>query len=454
MAAELNRVGYSTQDLVTAGFDAKALRAIGAPAGELREAGLTAQQLSDVGYTAKELLIGGFSAKDLIACGFGVGELREAGFDAIELRALGFSAKELKEYGFSAGALKAAGSLVKELKELGFSEDELLEAAFTKRAVEAVDGRSVWELKENGRYEVSELREYGYIVADLRGIYTVKDMKDQGFSLEEIREGGVPNHAVQAVNGRSTAQLRRAGYPARILRKVGFQLFEIVDGGYTATELKEAQYHAVELKEMNFSAGALRGAGFTSKQLHAAQYTLSELQKGGYPWKDLVIFLKASHAELTEAGYKNLDPKHRLFLEYRYIAEDDDELIHDLSVLSPRYRGLGSPRIPDDPTSVHVGDAPLVMRAGPEMSSDKLCDVPSGTAVEVLELHRGDGEQVRARIRYFAKGWFWRGFKEGWVTSVQTDGTQLLVAPTVVPPARLPPPGFTLSMPQLGELEA
>ena len=36
---------------------------------------------------------------------------------------------------------------------------------------------------------MSELCEYGYVVADLRGIYTVKDMKDQGYSLDELLEG-------------------------------------------------------------------------------------------------------------------------------------------------------------------------------------------------------------------------------------------------------------------------
>ena len=93
--------------------------------------------------------------------------------------------------------------LVKELKELGFSADDLLEAGFSPRAVDAVDGRSVHQIKADG-YAVAELREYGFVVADLRGIYSVKDMKTDGFSLEELRQGGIPEHAVLAVDGRST----------------------------------------------------------------------------------------------------------------------------------------------------------------------------------------------------------------------------------------------------------
>ena len=94
--------------------------------------------------------------------------------------------------------------VVKELKELGFSDDDLEAAGFTRRAIEAVDGRSVQELREQGGYAVAELKEYGFMAAELRGVYTIKDMKDQGFSLEELREGGMPEHAVLAVDGRST----------------------------------------------------------------------------------------------------------------------------------------------------------------------------------------------------------------------------------------------------------
>ena len=65
---------------------------------------------------------------------------------------------------------------------------------------------------------------YGFYAADLRGIYTVKDMRDQGFSLDELREGGVPEQAVRAVDGRPTRELRKAGYLTQILRKIGFLL--------------------------------------------------------------------------------------------------------------------------------------------------------------------------------------------------------------------------------------
>lgn len=385
VAAELRKTGFSVQDLVHGGFPIAELRAVGATASELRDAYVSAKQLSEVGYSAKELLVAGFSAKELIACGFGVPALREAGFDAIQLRQLGFTSKELKAYGYGAASLKEAGSVVKELKELGFSNDELLGAGFAERAVAAVDGSTVQDLREIGNYSVTELRQYGYVVADLRGIYRVKEMKDEGFSLRELKEGGVPEHAVFAVNGRSTRALRAAKYSAQILRKIGFALYELVEGGYTATELKEARYGAEELKEVGVTAGALREAGFTSKELHAARYGLREMQEGGYLWKDLVIFLRATHADLTRAGYKDLDPKHELFLLYRSKDEvEDDVNIHDLSILSPRYH-RSSPAPATGPRIMEVTARCLKVRRSVALTSKRMCNLKEGTRVRVLD---------------------------------------------------------------------
>ena len=390
-AKELNKHGYSIEDLVVGGYDIKTLRDIGATAGELRSAGINAKALSDVGYSAKELLVAGFSAEELIACGYGVAALREAGFTAIQLRALGFTAKELKDYGYGAAALKEAGCLVKELKELEFSDEELEEAGFSRRAVEAVNGRSVRELKEVGLYEVAELREYGYLVADLRGIYTVKDIKDQGFSLDELREGGMPEHAVLAVDGRSTKELRKAEYKAAILRKIGFLLFELAEGGYTASELKVARYGAEELKEVGFTAGSLRVAGFTSKQLRAARYGLKDMYEGGFEWFDLVIFLRATHADLTKAGFAGLDPLHRLFLEYR--EKEDDEIVADVktSILSPR-NTPGAMTLAAQPRMIET-DAPLQVRSGVALTTKKLQVLPQGSKLKILEsrVWREDG---------------------------------------------------------------
>ena len=82
-------------------------------------------------------------------------------------------------------------------------------------------------------------------------------------------------------------ELRAAGYAAHVLRKVGYVLFELVEGGYTATELRAAGYDQYALKESGFTAADLRLADFTSRQLQMARYGLREMQEGGFSWKDL-----------------------------------------------------------------------------------------------------------------------------------------------------------------------
>jgi len=322
----------------------------------------------------------------------------------IELKGSGCTAAALREV-FEVREKRVRG-VAKELKLLGFSDEELLTAGFTWRAVEAVNGRrSVRELKEQEGYEVTELREHGLVVADLRGIYTVKSIKDQGFDLTELREGGMPEHAVLAVDGRPTRELREAGYTAQVLRKIGYELYELVEGTFTAAELRQAGYGVSELKEVGFTAGALRVAEFTSRQLHAARYTLREMQEGGYSWKDLVIFLRTTHAELTRAGYTELDPLHELFMLYR--EKEDEQLIHDMSILSPRYlsprytaRGqqdvVASPRagaLDRTERYVEVGSTPLKVRQGVALTSKFIGLVSQGTRLRVLDsrIWRRDG---------------------------------------------------------------
>lgn len=53
-----------------------------------------------------------------------------------------------------------------------------------------------------------------------------------------------------------------------------------------------------------------------------------------------MIFLRATYTQLTKAGFEDLDPKHELFLLYR--PKEGEELISDVSVLSPRYKQAAS----------------------------------------------------------------------------------------------------------------
>ena len=83
---------------------------------------------------------------------------------------------------------------------------------------------------------------------------------------------------------------------------------------------KDLEYTAEELRaSIGYTAAEMKGGGFSCKVLHPAGmpagYTLRE---GGFAWKELVIFLKATHTdELTDAGFEGLDAKDMLFKQYR-----------------------------------------------------------------------------------------------------------------------------------------
>ena len=54
------------------------------------------------------------------------------------------------------------------------------------------------------------------------------------------------------------------------------------------------------------------------KQLYSAGFTLRSFKDAGVPWKELVIFLRATHTELVAAGYGlELDPKDKVFRDYK-----------------------------------------------------------------------------------------------------------------------------------------
>ena len=152
-------------------------------------------------------------------------------------------------------------------------------------------------------------------------------------------------------------------YTARILRKIGYSLADLVIGRFSAGELKDAGYSAYDLRQADpkrFTAHHMHVAGFTSRELRAARYTLTELQAGGYSWAELVIFLRATYTQLVAAGFTMLDRFNLLFLQYSHRPEDERRplhgmhlQVHDVSILSPRYR-MFSPRSARTPRSARI----------------------------------------------------------------------------------------------------
>ena len=103
------------------------------------------------------------------------------------------------------------------------------------------------------------------------------------------------------------------------------------------------------------------------------------------PGRGAVIFLRATHADLTKAGYVDLDPQHELFLLYR--EKDDEEPFPDVSILSPRYGHAVGP-------SLHrtvggevrvVGATPLKVRQGVALTSKVVGVLSPGTRLRVTD---------------------------------------------------------------------
>jgi intracellular multiplication protein IcmE len=223
----------------------------------------------------------------------------------------------------SAAELRQLGCKAKLLGEVGFTAAELIKGGFHPREVEAVqtsaDGvTSVSALRAKG-YSAAELRMIGFQVAEMRsGGYTCRQVREGGFTQEELLEGGFRQRSVDATDGRPVSTLRVEGrYYAKDLAAIGFTTQEMFEGGYSTKELTEIGVGVAELKAAGASAGALREAGVAGRDLKAAGYTLRQLREGGFAWKELVIFLRSTHAELVEAGFAGLDPKDMIFKQYR-----------------------------------------------------------------------------------------------------------------------------------------
>lgn len=133
-----------------------------------------------------------------------------------------------------------------------------------------------------------------------------------------------------------------------------------------------------------------------------------------------VIFLKSTHAELIRAGYTNLDPHHKLFLQYRPERVDEDETIPDASafnatksigpcvrvfsprnnVFSPQNSPRNSPWLDVTETYLEVGtEAVLQVRRGASLTSKRAGVLRKGTKLRVLDsrVWREDGTQ-RLRV--------------------------------------------------------
>ena len=129
-------------------------------------------------FNARELKQRGFTADDLIKLGFDNYDLKTTGYNASELKFLG--AKILLELGFTIQQLKEAGYLALELKTTGVTVQQLKDAGFTVNELYKAD------------VKFTDMKQAGYTVSDFKSneMMTPTLIKSLGFNKKEALDGG------------------------------------------------------------------------------------------------------------------------------------------------------------------------------------------------------------------------------------------------------------------------
>ncbi len=282
-AIALKQGGFSTHDLLNAGFDAAAINALAQVGPEavddaaVRAAGCDPEKLKVLmakGVTAKRIHdLSGCSLEALKKAGFDAQALANAGFTPAELLAAGFTAEQLIKAGLSPTAVIAAGR----------TADCSVRSLTAARAM----GVSAATIKQTLGCSAKAMKDAGYSAVDLKNAgFTAAELKNAGFGLDALKNAGFGAKELRAA-GFSAKQLKDAGFSAEQLKAAGFDAAELKEAGFTAAQLKAAGFSAADLKKAGFSADALRKAGFSAKDLKDAGYSSEQMKQAGFSNQDL-----------------------------------------------------------------------------------------------------------------------------------------------------------------------
>ncbi len=323
----LKAAGFTTSDLLNAGFTAAQLKA-GLPV--LGDSSISAagcdpvklRQLLAQGVSAKRIHeLNGCSADALKSAGFDAKDLLDAGFTPQQLAAAGFTPNQIRSaQSMNDGAIQAAGCDPIKLKAL------LVQGVSAKR-IHALNGCSAEALKNAG-FDAKDLLDAGFTTQQLAAagfspnqIRSAQSMNDGAIhaagcdpiKLKALLVQGVSARRIHALNGCSAQALKNAGFDAKDLLDAGFMPQQLAAAGFTAAQLRAAQSmsdnlirasgcdpaklkmlliqgvsakrihelngcDAQALKNAGFDAKALADAGFTPQQLLAAGFTAAEVQ--------------------------------------------------------------------------------------------------------------------------------------------------------------------------------
>ena len=326
----LKAAGFTTSDLLNAGFTAAQLKAglpvlgdssisaAGCDPVKLRQLlaqgvsakrihelnGCSADALKSAGFDAKDLLDAGFTPQQLAAAGFTPNQIRSAqsmndgaiqaaGCDPIKLKALlvqGVSAKRIHALnGCSAEALKNAGFDAKDLIDAGFTTQQLAAAGFTPNQIRSAQSMNDGAIQAAGcdPIKLKALLVQGVSAKRIHALngcsaealknagFDAKDLLDAGFTTQQLAAAGFSPNQIRSAQSMNDGAIHAAGcdpikLKALLVQGVSARRIHALNG-CSAQALKNAGFDAKDLLDAGFMPQQLAAAGFTAAQLRAAQ---------------------------------------------------------------------------------------------------------------------------------------------------------------------------------------
>lgn len=185
--------------------------------------GLTPMVLKRLGYTEIALRRLGFSSIKLQALGFTIDEddlpksSRGLNRPYGELHLRGATARQVDGSAETLRGLIATGARAQQLVGRGYNPEICKRAGFSASALYALDF-SVDQLR--GAYSLEELRRAGFGATELREYFKGKELRQNGFSAREMRVAGFRARDLMGF-GYPEAEVAAAGYPAEELSGAG-----------------------------------------------------------------------------------------------------------------------------------------------------------------------------------------------------------------------------------------
>jgi hypothetical protein len=225
---------FSVWDLKHSGYSAKELLGAKVTLSALREAGFTVSDLKQSDQTLNSFIIAGYSLVDLKEGGITVAELvATKRFNStnswVDLKHAGYQLPELLHHF--------------ELENLASREEEYSLMDFKKAGASAGE---LFHLKQRLFRSVNDFKKAGYPLNELRMFFSIAELRENGsFSLSELKNVGVGPSELLSGGNCALADLKATGYSLNELKNAEVPL-ELLKDYFDLSQLK-MEYSGQEL---------------------------------------------------------------------------------------------------------------------------------------------------------------------------------------------------------------